>query len=151
MRSFLAGFFLLALCSAAWAQVRGDVESVGFGGSGGEGLYRPDCWTPMVVRLRSQISEPAEYRIEVHQRDLDFDHVVYVKDGITLNGQAEQRWELCFLPEPAGGGLPEGQNSSLQELQDRLRVYVTNKDGTRQLLQLPITSRVRSLDPPSAT
>ena len=35
----------------------------------------------MVVRLTSSIDEPAEYRIEVHQRDLDFDHVIYVKEG----------------------------------------------------------------------
>lgn len=139
MRSFLVGILLLALASVGFGQVRGEVESIGFG----NGWYRPQCWTPMVVRLKSQISEPAEYRIEVHQRDLDFDHVIYVKDGITLNGQAEQRWEICFLPEPVQGGLPEG---SARELQDRLRVYLTNKDGTRQLLQLPITSPVQSLE-----
>jgi hypothetical protein len=139
MRSFLAGLFLLALVSSGFAQVRGEVESIGFG----DGWYRPQCWTPMVVRLQSQISEPAEYRIEVHQHDLDFDHVIYVKDGITLNGQATQRWEICFLPEPIRGGLPEG---SVRDLQDRLRVYLTNKDGTRQLLQLPITSPVQSLE-----
>jgi hypothetical protein len=138
MRSFLVGLLLLALASASFGQVTGEVQSIGFG----DGWYRPQCWTPMVVRLRSQISDPAEYRIEVHQHDLDFDHVVYVKDGITLNGQAIQRWELCFLPEPIHGGLPEG---SVRDLQDRLRVYLTNKEGTRQLLQLPITSPVQSL------
>lgn len=140
MRSFLVGFLLLALASAGFAQVRGEVESIGFG----DGWYRPQCWTPMVVRLQSQISDPAEYRIEVHQHDLDFDHVIYVKDGITLNGQATQRWELCFLPEPIHGGLPE---LSARDLQDRLRVYLTNKEGTRQILQLPITSGVQSLEP----
>src|SRR5690242_19761401 len=89
MRSFLAGsFLLLMLAASAFAQVRGEVESIGFG----DGYYRPECWTPMVVRLQSQISDPMEYRIEVHQRDLDFDHVIYVKEGITLNGHAEQRW-----------------------------------------------------------
>lgn len=139
MRSFLAGLLLLALTSVSFGQVRGEVESIGFG----NGWYRPQCWTPMVVRLKSQISEPAEYRIEVHQHDLDFDHVIYVKDGITLNGQAEQRWELCFLPEPIHGGLPEG---STRDLQDRLRVYLTNKEGTRELLQLPITSPIQSLE-----
>jgi hypothetical protein len=139
MRSFLAGLLLLALTSVSFGQVRGEVESIGFG----NGWYRPQCWTPMVVRLQSQISEPAEYRIEVHQHDLDFDHVIYVKDGITLNGQATQRWELCFLPEPIHGGLPEG---STRDLQDRLRVYLTNKEGTRQLLQLPITSPIQSLE-----
>jgi hypothetical protein len=139
MRSFLAGLLILALSSAAFAQVRGEVESIGFG----NGFYRPECWTPMVVRLQSQISEPAEYRIEVHQHDLDFDHVIYVKEGITLNGQATQRWEVCFLPEPIHGGLPDG---SARDLQDRLRVYLTNKEGTRQIIQLPVTSGVQSLD-----
>lgn len=139
MRSFLVGLLLLALASASFGQVRGEVESIGFG----DGWFRPQCWTPMVVRLQSQISEPAEYRIEVHQHDLDFDHVIYVKDGITLNAQATQRWELCFLPEPIHGGLPEG---SIRDLQDRLRVYLTNKQGTRQLIQLPITSSVQSLE-----
>jgi hypothetical protein len=140
MRSFLAGLFLLALTSAAIGQVRGEVESIGFG----NGWYRPESWTPMVVRLESQISEPAEYRIEVHQHDLDFDHVIYVKEGITLNAQATQRWEMCFLPEPIHGGLPDG---NVVELQDRLRVFLTNKEGTRQLIQLPITSPVQSLEP----
>ena len=143
MRSFLVGLLLLALTSASFGQVRGEVESIGFG----DGWYRPQCWTPMVVRLQSQISDPAEYRIEVHQHDLDFDHVIYVKDGITLNGQATQRWELCFLPEPIHGGLPE---MSARDLQDRLRVYLTNKEGTRQLLQLPITSPVQSLEAQAA-
>ena len=140
MRSFLAGLLILALTSAATGQVRGEVESIGFG----SGWYRPQCWTPMVVRLQSQISEPAEYRIEVHQHDLDFDHVIYVKDGITLNGQAVQRWEICFLPEPVHNGLAGA--TSLRELQDKLRVYLTNKDGTKQILQLPITSPVESLE-----
>lgn len=140
MRSLLAGLLLLALSSAiSFAQVRGEVESIGFG----NGWYRPQCWTPMVVRLQSQISEPAEYRIEIHQRDLDFDRVIYAKGGITLNGQATQRWELCFLPEPIQGGLPDG---SVRDLQDKLRVYLTNKDGTRQIIQLPITSPVQSLE-----
>jgi hypothetical protein len=143
MRSFLVGLLLLALTSVSFGQVTGEVESIGFGG----GWYRPQCWTPMVIRLRSQISDPAEYRIEVHQHDLDFDHVIYVKDGITLNGQATQRWELCFLPEPIHGGLPE---MSARDLQDRLRVYLTNKEGTRQLLQLPITSPVQSLEAQAA-
>jgi hypothetical protein len=140
MRSFLVGLVVLALSSAAMGQVRGEVESIGFG----NGLFRPTCWTPMVVRLQSQISETAEYRIEVHQHDLDFDHVIYVKDGITLNGQTTQRWEICFLPEPIHGGL--GSTLTLPELQDRLRVYLTNKEGTRQIIQLPITSMVQSLE-----
>src|ERR1700722_10007137 len=110
MRSPLAGLLLLILTVPALGQVRGEVESIGFG----NGWYRPECWTPMVVRLRSQISEPAEYRIEVHQHDLDFDHVIYVKDGITLNGQATQRWEICFLPEPIHGGLPDANVLELQ-------------------------------------
>jgi len=144
MRSFLAGLLILSVTSCAFAQVRGEVESIGFGG---EGYYRPECWTPMVIRLKSQISDPAEYRIEVHQQDLDFDHVIYVKDGITLNGQAEQRWEVCFLPQPTKGGLADpNSNNPIQDLQDKLRVYLTNKEGTRQLLQLPITSPVQSLE-----
>lgn len=139
MRSFLAGLLLLALSSAVLGQVRGEVETIGF-----EGCYRPDCWTRLVVRLESQISDPAEYAVEIHQRDLDFDHVIYTKSGITLNGHAVQKWEICFLPEPTNGGLPE----NLAELQQRLRVYVTDKDRGRQIVQLPITSSVVDLDPP---
>jgi hypothetical protein len=141
MRSFLGGLIVLVVASSAVAQVRGEVESVGFGSSG---FYRPECWTPMVVRLDSQIDDTAEYRIEIHQRDLDFDHVIYVKEGITLNGHATQRWEICFLPEPTNGGLPDG---SIVELQSRLRVYLTTKDGAKQLVQLPITSPVNTLEP----
>lgn len=140
MRFFMAGLVILGLATAAArGQVRGEVESIGFGG---DGLYRPTCWTPMVVRLDSQQDETVEYRIEVHQRDLDFDHVIYVKDGITLNGHATQKWQICFKPEPTNGGLPE----RLADLQDRLRVYLTNKDGTKQILQLPITSGVHTLE-----
>jgi len=100
----------------------------------------------MVVRLDSQLDEAAEYRIEVHQRDMDFDHVIYVKDGITLNSHATQRWQICFRPDPTERGLPEG---SLLDLQLRLRVYLTNKDGTKQILQLPVTSAVHTLEVPS--
>jgi len=139
MRSFLAGLLILALSSVAMAQVRGEVESIGF-----EGCYRPDCWTRLVIRLESQISEPAEYAVEIHERDLDFDHVIYTKSGITLNGHAVQKWEICFLPDPTNGGLPD----NLAELQQRLRVYVTEKDHGRQLVQLPVTSGVINLDPP---
>ena len=99
MRALLAGLFILALTSTGFAQVKGEVESIGFGG---DGLFRPQCWTPMVVRLQSSIDEPAEYRNEVHQRDLDFDHVIYVKDGITLNGHATQRWQV----HPVGAQEP---------------------------------------------
>lgn len=137
MRSFLAGLLIVALSSAAMGQVRGEVESIGF-----EGCYRPDCWTRLVVRLQSQISEPAEYSVEIHERDLDFDHVIYTQGGITLNGHAEQRWEICFLPDPTGGGLPD----NLADLQQRLRVYVTEKDHGRQIAQLPITTTVTNLD-----
>jgi len=140
MRALLAGLFILTFISTGFAQVKGEVESIGFGG---DGLYRPQCWTPMIVRLESTIDEPAEYRVEVHQRDLDFDHVIYVKEGITLNGHAIQRWQVCFLPDPTNGGLPD---QSLSELQDRVRVYVTTKDGSRQIAQCPITSTIRSLE-----
>jgi hypothetical protein len=142
MRSLLAGLLILGLASASYAQVRGEVESIGFG----DGWYRPECWTPMVVRLDSQLDDAAEYRIEVHQRDMDFDHVIYVKDGITLNAHATQRWQVCFRPDPTERGLPE---PSLGELQQRLRVYLTTKDG-KQILQLPITSGVRTLEMPNA-
>ena len=140
MRALLAGLLILALTSTGFAQVKGEVESIGFGG---DGFFRPQCWTPMIVRLQSQIDEPAEYRIEVHQRDLDFDHVIFVKDGITLNGHATQRWQVCFLPDPTNGGLPE---NSINDLQDRLRVYITTKDGSKQLAQCAITSAIRSLE-----
>src|SRR5579871_2673701 len=144
MRSLLVGLLTLCLASASFAQVRGEVESIGFAG---DGLYRPDCWTPMVVRLDSQLDDAAEYRIEVHQRDMDFDHVIYVKDGITLNAHATQRWQLCFRPDPVERGLPE---QSQAELAERLRVYLTNKDGSKQILQLTITQGVHTHEVASA-
>jgi hypothetical protein len=143
MRSFLAGLLILVLASASFAQVRGEVESIGFG----DGLYRPDCWTPMVVRLDSQLDDAAEYRIEVHQRDMDFDHVIYVKDGITLNAHATQRWQICFRPDPTSGGLPERSKDLLQE---RLRVYLTSKDGSKHILPLPITTMMHTLELPNS-
>jgi len=133
---------ILGLASVSFAQVRGEVESIGFG----DGLYRPECWTPLVVRLDSQLDDAAEYRIEIHQRDMDFDHVIYVKDGITLNAHATQRWQICFRPDPTERGLPE---TSLAELKDRLRVYLTTKDG-KQIMPLPITSGVHTLELPNA-
>src|SRR5215204_4860644 len=96
MRSFLAGFLSLALASSAFAQARGQVESIGFGGA-----YRPGCWTPMVVYLVPTTSSPFNGRIEVVQEDLDRDQVIFTRQ-ITLTGNTpngppvEHRFSMYF-------------------------------------------------------
>src|SRR5687767_12511308 len=106
MRSFLKGLIFLLLLSTgfvsvAHAQADGFVESIGF-----QGYYRPNCWTPMVINLSSQISEPAEYQVRVYQEDLDRDHAIYQRT-ITLNPKVREKFQVYFIPQPTNGGLPE--------------------------------------------
>jgi hypothetical protein len=104
MRSLLAGLLILILSSSVFAQATGEVESVGFNNS-----YRPDCWTPMVVRLKPTTSDAGTYSLQVRQYDLDGDRAIYSKQ-ITLNGAdvaPEQRFWMYFLPQPIDRGLPE--------------------------------------------
>ena len=63
MRVLLAGLLLLSLTGAAFAQdAEGEVESIGFGGA-----YRPNCWVPMMLRLRPRIGDARTYKIAIVQ------------------------------------------------------------------------------------
>ena len=42
MKFLLAGLITLVMTAGAFAQVKGEVESIGF-----NSYYRPDCWTPV--------------------------------------------------------------------------------------------------------
>ena len=63
MRSILVGLILLNISSAALAQAKGEVESIGF-----DNAYRPNCWTPMVVKLVT--NEEIRGWIEYYDRDM---------------------------------------------------------------------------------
>src|SRR5687768_12261835 len=140
MRSFLAGsVLLLLLASAASGQASGQVLSLGLG----QGYYRPDCWTPLLVQLRSTVSDPQEYQIQVHQQDLDKDTVVYTR-VVTLNAQAQQDFWVYFVPQPTDGGLPAG---GAVPLQDVLRVELYDKAGKRLIARLPVQVPITNIDP----
>src|SRR5688500_9626986 len=140
MRSFLAGsVLLLLLATAASGQATGQVLALGY-----QGYYRPDCWTPLLVQLRSTVSDPQEYQIQVHQQDLDKDTVVYTR-VVTLNAQAQQNFWVYFVPQPTDGGLPlPGGGVSLQDV---LRVELYDKEGKRQIARLPVDVPITNIDP----
>src|SRR5436305_11145651 len=148
MRLSFAGFvlFLLLMPIAAFAQAKGEVESIGFNNS-----YRPDAWTPMVVRLRPETNEPGTYLIQVWQHDVDGDRPIYTR-SITLNGMdqaREQRYWMYFLPQPTDKGLPDQYTvggNPLKDLQRELQVFLCTSSG-KQIAQLPITSSLTSVDP----
>ena len=141
MRSFLAGLtLLLVFASAGSAQVNGQVLSIGI-----QGNYRPDCWNPLLVQLRSTISESANYQIQVHQQDLDKDIVVYTKI-VTLTGQQTQPFWVYFMPQPTNGGLSGGSGQGAS-IGDVLRVEVWDEAGKRQMAKLPVNLTATDLDP----
>lgn len=150
MRLLFAGLFLLILPTFAFAQATGEVESIGFNNT-----YRPDCWTPMVVRLHPQTNEPGTYQLQVWQYDVDGDRPVYTRQ-ITLNGAdqgGDQRFWTYFLPQPINKGLPDsGQlpgsvnTGTLKDLQQEVQVFLCTGDG-KQITQLPITSPLLNVDP----
>src|SRR5947207_2326924 len=80
MRSFLAGLIFLMLCSPAFAQISGEVESIGFNST-----YRPDCFCPMIVRIKPQAGMSGLYFIEVKQKDLDSDGATF-RRPISITG-----------------------------------------------------------------
>src|SRR5262245_44763752 len=104
MRLSLAGLFLLFISASALAQVKGEVESIGFGS-----VYRSNCWTPMVVRLQAEKS--GIYQIKVKQEDLDRDGPAFT-ETISLTGSDEgnsqpQRFWTYFIPQPTDQGLAD--------------------------------------------
>src|SRR4051812_27510368 len=124
MRAFRAGIILLIALllpsAAAYGQgVTGDVETIGF-----NSVYRPECWTPLLINLTSTLSEPAEYDIVVEQEDLDSDTVVY-KRRITLNAGRQDKFWVYFRPRTTRGSLP----SNPRDLQRVLRVSLLTPNG----------------------
>ena len=103
MRRLLAGLLILLLSSSALADMKAEVESIGF-----NNIYRPDCWTPMVVRITPDKS--GTFQLQVFQEDLDGDEPIFTQE-ITLTGSeegstaAEQRFWMYFIPQPTHGGL----------------------------------------------
>src|ERR1700722_2098343 len=144
MRLFLAGLILFMMPTLVFAQAKGEVESVGFNNA-----FRPDCWTPMVVRLHPDTDEPGTYLIQVWQHDLDGDRPIYTRQ-ITLNGadQArDQRFWMYFLPQPIDKGLADPvSGGTLKDLQHDLQVFLCTTGG-KQIAQLPITSTLMNVDP----
>ncbi len=148
MRWLRAGLLVLFIPTAAWAQARGQVLSIGFNNH-----YRPDCWTPMLVQLTSQSEDSVDYMIQVVQEDLDRDKVSYTQ-MVTLGGNAEgkpattENFWVYFKPRSTGGGLPDATDvsSNLNTLNHELKVFLCNKNG-KQITTLPITSTILSADP----
>ena len=146
MRRILAGLLIL-LISAATARAQADeVESIGFNNH-----YRPDCWTPMVVRITPEKS--GTYQLHVIQEDLDGDEPTFVQE-ITLTGADEgkaepQRFWMYFIPQPTHGGLFDvNRGGTLKEINGQLQVYLCDAKG-KQIKKLPITSTIINLEPPS--
>lgn len=145
MRWVLSGIFILLGASALFAQAAGEVESIGF-----DNLYRPGCWTPMVVRLQPQSDQSSYYQLRIVQQDLDRDRVLFART-ISLTGSTsgqggrEQRFWMYFIPEPTDRGLPEPADG-LTSLQKRLQVILCAADG-KPISQLPITNTISAVEP----
>lgn len=143
MRLGLVGALLIGCWAAtALGQAAGEVESIGF-----NGVYRPDCWTPMRIRLTSHSPDPQSYQIQIVQTDLDRDNVLYTQT-VDLGGSSEghesvERYWCYFRPRPTDHGLPE---KSVGELAKALAVNLCDKNG-KVLDQLKLTSTVESADP----
>src|SRR5688572_749668 len=146
MRRILAGLLILITSSTGLAQ-QDEVEAVGFNNH-----YRPDAWTPMVVRITPEKS--GTYQLQVIQEDLDGDEPIFVQE-ITLTGADEgkaeqQRFWMYFIPQPTHGGLYDvNRGGTLKEINGQLQVHLADKDG-KQIKKLPITSTIINLEPPNS-
>jgi len=148
MRFIATGLLLLLIPTAVFAQVRGQVESIGF-----EDRYRPDCWTPMRIRLSPNGTDTANYVIAVYQHDLDGDRPIYTR-SIVLNGGIgssrgeDQRFWVYFLPQPIQKGLPDKSDSTLHALERDLQVFLCKPGNPpKPIIQLPLTSQLQNIDP----
>ena len=133
MRFALAGILLLVSCGVALGQAEGAVEQIGF-----DGAYRPNCWTPLRVKLRATTNEPQSLRLVVVQEDLDKDPVNFWLP-ITLSpnidgsaNDAQYRWMyfIPFIGQPGTAG-PGGFGLNRDEMGRNLRVYVATEKGKR--------------------
>ena len=135
----------LLLSGVALGQAEGEVESVGFGG-----YYRPDCWTSMLIRLRSKTDTAVTLQIRVYQEDMDRDRVVAVKNiSLTpsVDGRGgDQRFWMYFRPQPVDGGLSDPANGGDKKtLEQQLKVVLCDSGG-RAISHLPITQVPRRVD-----
>src|SRR5437667_4345843 len=144
MRRLLAGILFLGwlLPITCLADTKGEVESIGF-----QGLYRPNCHIPMLVRV--QADKSGTYQIRVVQEDLNRDPQIF-KEDVALTGAAEdgkgaeQHFWLYFIPQPTEGGLI---GNSLRDLQQQLKVFLCDEKG-RQICQLPVTQTIINVENP---
>ncbi len=113
----------------------------------------------MLVSLQAETAEDATYQIQIHQKDVDGDIVVYTAP-VAVTGQREGmgardfKKEVYFIPkataEPGfGNGLPD-PTDGLRALNEQLKVFVATESG-RQIAQLPIDKTITSIDPRRAT
>ncbi len=144
MRFVVAGLITLLACSTvSFGQIKGEVESIGFGS-----IYRSNCWTPMVVRVHAEKS--GVYQIRVKQDDLDRDLPEFT-ETVSLTGSDEgnnqpQRFWTYFIPQPTEGGLTDiNRGGTLRELQEQLRVFICDEKG-KELAQLPVTNQINNLE-----
>src|SRR3954451_10374919 len=144
MRSFLAGLILLLIStSSALAQIKGEVESIGFGNT-----YRPDCWTPMIVRFAPEDAKTDTYTLQVRQKDLDGDIAAYSRPISLTAGEGAskgQRFLTAFLPQP-NGLMDRTAGGSVAELDKDIGVFLLGKSG-KELARLHITSPLDNIDP----
>src|SRR3712207_1890583 len=124
MRRFLLGWVLaLGLLVPGWAaaQTKGEVESIGF-----NNYYRPNCWTPMVVRIRPEKS--GTFQLQVVQEDLDKDRPIFTRT-VALTGKdeggGEQRFWVYFIPQPTDRGLLDvNRQGTIRDLQNQVKVFL---------------------------
>lgn len=131
--AWVAAFFV----SPASAQVSGRVEVIGF-----DGKYRPGCWTPMLVRLKSNGSPTDLYELRVWQYDLDGDRPYYSR-RVNISAEAgELSFWTYFIPEPVHEGLTQ-VTSTQQDLMQRLKITVHDRNG-KELSQIALAGATAS-------
>ncbi len=119
--------------SSASAQITGRVEVIGF-----NGVYRPGCWTPMLVRLKSSGSPTDLYELRVWQYDQDGDRPYFSRRVNISADKGELSFWTYFIPEAVHEGLTQS-SSNQQDLIQRLKVTVHDKNG-KELSQIPLGS-----------
>lgn len=126
MRHSLAGIVLLLLLLPGnlLAQIRGGVESIGFGS-----FYRPDTWTPMVVQLRTAGLEAKLHNLQVIVEDLDRDREVFSRPISVDPSQTDQRFWMYFIPPPTGLVNADLPAPAIDQVRKKIRVQITTANN----------------------